>query len=106
VFDGVFASIGARVIKTPVRAPRANAYAERFVGTARREFLDHILIVNERHLRTVLAGVAAHYNGHRPHQGRDQRAPNDDPDRVIDLAAAIRRRQVLGGLVNEYHRAA
>jgi putative transposase len=105
-FDSVFTDIGARVIKTPVRAPRANAFAERFVGTVRRECLDHLLIVSERHLRDVLAEWQAHYNEHRPHQGRQQQAPNDQPDRVVDLTAAIQRRPVLGGLINEYHRAA
>ena len=105
-FDSVFTDIGAKVIKTPVRAPRANAFAERFVGTLRRECLDHLLIVNERHLRGVLTDWQAHYNEHRPHQGRQQQAPNDQPDRVVDLAVPIRRRPVLGGLINEYHRAA
>ena len=105
-FDSVFTDIGARVIKTPVRAPRANAFAERFVGTVRRECLDHLLIVNERHLGGVLAEWEAHYNEHRPHQGRQQQAPNDEPARVVDLTAAIQRRPVLGGLINEYHRAA
>jgi putative transposase len=105
-FDAVFTDVGARVIRTPVRAPRANAFAERFVGTVRRECLDHLLIVSERHLRGVLAEWEAHYNEHRPHQGRQQRAPNDGPDRVVNLAAPVRRRPVLGGLINEYHRAA
>jgi transposase InsO family protein len=105
-FDSVFTDIGAKVIKTPVRAPRANAFAERFVGTLRRECLDHLLFVNERHLRGVLTDWQAHYNEHRPHQGRQQQAPNDQPDRVVDLAVPIRRRPVLGGLINEYHRAA
>lgn len=67
--DDVFAGNGTRVIKTPVRSPRANSYAERFVGTLRRECLDHVLILGERHLRKVLADYARHYNGHRPHQG-------------------------------------
>ena len=66
-FDSVFTDIGAAVIKTPVRAPRANAFAERFVGTVRRECLDHLLIVGERHLRGVLTDWQAHYNEHRPH---------------------------------------
>jgi putative transposase len=109
-FDSVFTDIGARVIKTPVRAPRANAFAERFVGTVRRECLDHLLIVSERHLCGVLTDWQAHYNDHRPHQGphqgRHQQAPNDRPDRVVDLTTAIHRRPVLGGLINEYHRAA
>lgn len=105
-FNAVFASIGVRTIKTPVRAPRANAFAERFVGTLRRECLDLQLIVGESHLRAVLDEHEAHYNDHRPHQGREQRAPNQEPDRVIDLTAPIRRREVLGGLIGEYQRAA
>jgi hypothetical protein len=67
--------------------------------------LDHLLIVGERHLRSELTGWLAHDNGHRPHQGREQRAPNDTAGRVIDPTAAIQRRQGLGGLINEYHRA-
>jgi putative transposase len=63
-FDAVFSGNGMRVIKTPVRAPRANSYAERFVGTLRRECLDHMLILGERHLREVLAEYARHYNEH------------------------------------------
>lgn len=105
-FVGVFASIGARTIRTPVRSPRANCYAERFVGSLRRECLDRTLIWDARHLRSVLAGYQAHFNDHRPHQGRPQRPPNHDPDRVIDLTAPIRRRDVFGGLIREYQRAA
>jgi putative transposase len=67
-FDGVFSGNGTRVIKSPARSPRANSYAERFVGTLRRECLDHVLILGERHLRKVLAEYARHYNGHRPHR--------------------------------------
>ena len=74
-FDEVFAGNGTRVIKTPVRSPRANAFAERFVGTLRRECLDHVLILGEGHLRMVLAEFARHYNGHRPHQGLQQEPP-------------------------------
>jgi len=105
-FASVFTDIGARVIKTPVRTPRANAFAERFVATVRRECLDHLLIVNGRHLWGVLTEWERHYNPHRPHQGRQQRAPNDEQDRVVDLAVPIHRRPVLGGLINEYRRAA
>ena len=71
-FDEVFAGNGTRVIKTPVRSHRANAFAERFVGTLRRECLDHILILGEGHLHKVLAEFARHYNGHRPHQSLQQ----------------------------------
>lgn len=106
VFDSVFTDIGARVIKAPVRAPRANAFAERFVGTVRRECLDHLLIISERHLRGVLAQWQEHYHDHRPHQGRRQQAPNDRPERKVDVTTVIQRRAVLGGLINQYHRAA
>ena len=74
-FDGVFAGNGTRVIRTPIRAPRANCFAERFIGTLRRECLDHLLIHGEQHLRKVVAGYARHYNVHRPHQARSQRPP-------------------------------
>ena len=105
VFDEVFAGNGTWVIKTPVRSPRANAIAERFVGTLRRECLDHILILGERHLRKVLAEFAGHYNGHRPHQSLQQEPPQR-PGRAVDITARIERRQVLSGLINEYRRAA
>jgi putative transposase len=105
-FDTVFTTAGVRVIRTPVRAPRANAFAERLVGTMRRECLDHLLIFNEAHLRAVLADMTRHYNQHRPHQGRQQQAPDDKPGRAVDLTAAIEKRQILSGLINEYRRAA
>ena len=104
-FDKVFAGNGTRVIKTPVRSPRANAFAERFVGTLRRECLDHLLILGERHLRKVLAEFAGHYNGHRPHQSLQQGPPRQTVG-VVDISARIERKQVLGGLINEYRRAA
>jgi transposase InsO family protein len=105
-FDGVFAGNGMRVIKTPVRSPKANSFAERFVGTLRRECLDHVLIFGEQHLRNVLAEYARHYNGHRPHQGLQQEPPQCQPDITVDITARIERRQVLGGLISEYRRAA
>jgi putative transposase len=104
-FDAVFTGSGVRVIKTPVRAPRANAFAERLVGTLRRECLDHILILNEGHLRQVLTEYARHYNEHRPHQSLRQEPPQP-PGRTVDIGAAIERRQLLGGLISEYRRAA
>jgi putative transposase len=104
-FDGVFSGGGVRVIKTPVQSPRANSFAERFVGTLRRECLDHMLILGEGHLREVLAEFARHYNGHRPHQSLQQEPPRQ-PGRAVDISARIERRQVLGGLISEYHRAA
>jgi transposase InsO family protein len=105
-FDDVFAGNGTRVIKTPVRAPRANSFAERFVGTLRRECLDQMLILGEQHLRNVLAEYARHYNGHRPHQSLQQGPPQRQPRNAIDVTARIERRQVLSGLISEYRRAA
>ena len=71
----MFRSEGIEVVRTPYRAPKANAIAERWVGSVRRECLDHLLIVNEAHLRRVLAAYVAHYNQARPHQGLEQRTP-------------------------------
>jgi transposase InsO family protein len=105
-FDEVFAGNGTRVIRTPARSPRANSYAERFVGTLRRECLDHVLILGEWHLRRVLAEYTQHYNGHRPHQSLQQESPQRQPARSVDLTARIERRQVVGRLISEYRRAA
>jgi putative transposase len=105
-FDDVFVGNGTRVIKAPVRSPRANAYAERFVGTLRRECLDHVLILGEQHLRKALAEYARHYNGHRPHQSRQQQPPMRQPGHAVDVTARIERRSVVGGLISEYRRAA
>jgi len=105
-FDEVFAGNGTRVIQTPVRSPTANSYAERFVGTLRRECLDHVLILGERHLRKVLAGYARHYNGHRAHQSLQQKPPLREPSHPVDITAPIERSCVVGGLISEYRRAA
>ena len=106
VFDEVFADSGMRIIKTPVRSPRANSFAERYAGTLRRECLDHLLIYSERHLRRILAEYARHYNEHRPHQSREQRPPLHEPGQPVDTTGRIRRRQVVHGSINEYRRAA
>jgi putative transposase len=105
-FDEVFAGNGVRIIKTPVRSPRANSFAERYAGTLRRECLDHLLIHGERHLRQILGEYSRHYNEHRPHQSREQRPPLHEPGQTIDVTARIKRRQVVNGLINEYSRAA
>ena len=105
-FNAVLAGAGIEAVKIPPRRPRANAYAERFVLTARTELTDRMLVFGERHLRTVLAQYEVHYNGRRPHRSRHLRPPR--PDRpVADLSRKrIQRRPVLGGLINEYERAA
>jgi putative transposase len=105
-FDDVFAGNGARVIKTPVRSPRTNSFAERYVGTLRRECLDHLLIYGERHLQRILAEYTRHYNEHRPHQSRGQRPPLHEPGRAVDMTARITHGQVVHGLISEYGRAA
>ena len=105
-FDAVLAGAGIEVVKIPPRSPRANAYAERFVLTARTEVTDRMLIFGERHLRTILAQYESHYNGRRPHRSRQLRPPRPDHP-VADLSKErIQRRPVLGGLINEYERAA
>ena len=105
-FDEVFRTEGLTVVKTPVRAPRANAFAERWVGTARRECLDHVLIFGRRHLGRLLAAYAEHYNRSRPHRGLDLQPPNPGEQSQTMLGTGIRRRDVLGGLIHEYHRSA
>jgi putative transposase len=105
-FDEVLADNGVRVIRTPVRSPLANSFAERYVGTLRRECLEHLLIRGEQHLRRILAEYAGHYNKHRPHQSRQQRPPLHEPGQAVDMTARIKRRQVVYGLLSEYRRAA
>jgi putative transposase len=107
-FDGVFTSIGVRIVQTPPRTPVANCYAERWVGTVRRECTDRMLIFSERHLWTVLTAYVSHYNRHRPHRSLRQRPPDPRPNpTVIDLAhARVARRKILGGLINEYSQVA
>jgi putative transposase len=112
-FDEVFRSQGIRMIKAPVRAPRARAHAERWVGTLRRECLDLLLIVGRQHLEHVLSAYALHYNKHRPHRSLGQRPPVSNMPSSDEQAVAhvieidrVRRRDLLGGLIHEYRLAA
>ena len=105
-FDAVLASAGIQAVKIPPQSPRANAYAERFVLTARTEITDRMLIFGERHLRSVLAEYARHYNGRRSHRSRQLRPPRPDHPAADLSQEQIKRRPVLGGLINEYERAA
>jgi transposase InsO family protein len=120
-FDDVFGAEGTQIMRTPFRRPNANAFAERFVRTVRSECLDHLLVVNERHLEQILRSYACHYNEHRPHQGLSQEIPapertvrpiviEDAPDsryrQVRDRRTRIRRHDRLGGLIHEYECAA
>jgi hypothetical protein len=106
VLHGQLPSAGIEAVKIPPRSPGANAYAERFVLTVRTEVTDRMLIFGERHLRSVLAGYQAHYNGRRPHRSRQLRPPRPDHP-VADLSQKrTKRRPVLGGLISEYERAA
>jgi putative transposase len=104
--DAVLVDAGIEAVKIPPRSPRANSYAERFVLTARTEVTDRMLIFGERHLRTILAQYQAHYNGRRPHRSRQLHPPRPDHP-VADLSQKrIQRWPILGGLINEYQRAA
>ena len=104
--DEVFRSEGIRIVKTPVRAPKANAIAERFVRTVRAECLDWLLILNRRHLEHVLRVYVDHYNTQRPHRALELRPPQPDERRGEPSEGDIRRRDRLGGLIHEYYRAA
>jgi putative transposase len=109
-FDAVFAFAGINVVLTAPQAPRMNAFAERWIASVRRECTDRILITGDRHLRLVLDRYVDHYNAGRSHQGQGVglRAPDDNPN-VIPLpvpVGRIRRRRILGGLINEYQTAA
>jgi len=105
-FDAVFRSEGMEIIRIPFRAPRANAFAERWVGTIRREALDHLLIFGRRHLEHVLREFVDHYQHARPHQGLGQRVPVPPLNWGNQRAGPVVRRDRLGGLLHEYSRAA
>jgi putative transposase len=104
-FDAVFASEGIKIIKSPVRAPKANAIAERFVRTVRAECLDWLLIINQRQLERVLRIFVDHYNSHRPHRSLNLAPPEPFQQRIRDVpppTAGVERRDRLGGLIHEY----
>ena len=103
-FDAVFAAQGVRIIPTPVRAPRANAYAERWVRTVREGCLDWLLILDERHLEQVLGEYGRHDNSARPHRSLELRAPMPR-GQPPGLEGEVIRRHRLGGLIHEYERA-
>ena len=109
-FDEVIRSENIRIIRIPVRAPRANAFAERVVGTIRRECLDRMLILNRRHLEAVVHEFVEHYNCHRPHRSLGQRPPTPNhtaPTRSRNVdPSRVQRSNRLGGLIHEYHLAA
>jgi len=109
-FDTVFESERIKIIKTPARAPVANSYAERWIGTVRREGLDRILILSAGHLARVLDQYVEHYNHHRPHRSLDQLPPKPRATAAIlgnvQATERVRRRALLGGLINEYRTAA
>jgi putative transposase len=106
-FDAVFEAEGIEVVLTPYRTPQANAHAERLIGGLRREVLDHVLILHRRHLSKVLREYAAHHNSHRPHRGLGLRRPHEVKRPIQDKGPArpesVQRREILGGLIHEYH---
>jgi putative transposase len=105
-FDEVFRTEGVRIIRTPIRAPKANAFAERWVRTARRECLEHLLILGGRHLERLLREFTGHYNAERPHRGLRLTRPSPPTSSSSFGSGAIRRRDRLGGMIHEYHREA
>lgn len=105
LFDAVLAGAGIEAVRIPPRSPRANASAERFVLTALTEVTDRMLILGQRHLRTILAQYETHYNGRRPHRSRHLQPPRPDHPAIDLTRKRIQRRPVLGGLINEYERA-
>jgi putative transposase len=104
VFDAAFTAVGIEIVRSPVRALRANAIMERWIGSCRRELLDRTLVWNDRHLLQVLREYEAHYNAHRPHRSLDQAAPlKAVPAAVVDLnKVRVQRAERAGGVIAEY----
>jgi transposase InsO family protein len=104
-FDEIFRTEGIKAIRTPIQAPNANAYAERWVRTVRFDCLDRILILGRRHLEHVLRVYRHHYNKHRPHRALDLVPPDGRDPTPLDGPIRLRRRDLLGGLIHEYEAA-
>ena len=98
----MFISEGIKIIHTPFQAPKANSFAERWVRSVREECLDHILIINQNHLRSVLKEFVDYYNLHRPHQGINQQFPISGPIRSRN--GPVRRRNIVGVIIHDYYR--
>ncbi|MEU1630662.1 transposase [Streptomyces sp. NPDC020096] len=105
-FDAVLAAAGIEAVKIPPRSPKANAHTKRFVRAIRSEVTDRMLIFGQRHLRIALNEYVHHYNGRRPHRGQQLRPPRPDHPIADRSHERIKRRPILGGLINEYERAA
>lgn len=103
-FDAIIGSVGIKAVRTPVRTPVANAFAERWVRTVRQECLDHLLVPSRRELQRVLHEYVRHYNQARPHRGLGLAVPEPRPG--LDHGGPVRRHDVLGGIIHEYERAA
>jgi putative transposase len=104
-FEEIFRSEGIKVIRTPIRAPNANAHAGRWVRTVRSDCLDRILILGRHHLEHVLRVYRRHYNEHRPHRALDLLPPNGRDPTPLDAPNRLKRRDLLGGLIHEYEAA-
>jgi transposase InsO family protein len=104
--DAVLADVGIRVVRIPPHCPRANCFAERFLRTVRTELTDRVLIFSQRHLRVMLTEYVRHYNGRRPHRARGLPSPRPTHPEADLSYERIKCRPVLGGLINEYERAA
>jgi hypothetical protein len=106
-FDAVFGAANIRILRTPPQTPKANAFAERWILSVRRECTDRLLIFSRRHLESVLKVYQGHFNGHRPHRSLAQRPPAPSPETIpTSDNCTIHRTRLLGGLINEYRNAA
>jgi transposase InsO family protein len=104
-FDAVFTSEGITVAKIPPRSQNCNPHAERFIRSVREECTNRVLLFDRGHAEKILRAYAHHFNNHRPHQGRHQLAPNDDPTLTPLPSTRIERHHAVTGLINQYHKA-